>query len=151
MNNETVTEKLEKLNTRTDKISDGKLRKDVLTIFSLIEELCEENEQLKTENQKLRDENAKLKGEQGKPKILPKKKKNISSDDDRKKHEGPQKKEPEKKKSEIKINRKEVCKVDKGILPADAEFKGYYSVTVQEIKIETDNVEYRKEVYYSAS
>ncbi len=151
MNSETVTQKLENLDIRTDMISDDKLRNDVLIIFSLVEELCEENEQLKIENQKLRDENAQLKGEQGKPKILPEKKKNISSDDDRKKHEGPQKKEPEKKKSEIKINRKEVCKVDKSILPADAEFKGYYSVTVQEIKIETDNVEYRKEVYYSAS
>jgi len=152
MNSETVTIKLEKLNIKTDMISDEKIRNGVLTLFSLIEELCEENEQLKKENQKLRDENAKLKGEQGKPKIQPKKKKkNISSEDDRKEQEGPKKKEDKKNKSEIKADRTEVCKVDKSILPADAEFKGYYSVIVQEIKIETDNVEYRKEVYYSSS
>ena len=89
MNSVTVTIKLEKLNIKTDMISDEKIRNDVLTLFSLIEELCEENEQLKTENQKLRDENAKLKGEQGKPKIQPEKQKlNISSEDDRKEQEG---------------------------------------------------------------
>ena len=36
-------------------------------------------------------------------------------------------------------------------LPADAEFKGYERVVVQEILIKTDNVEYKKEVFYSAS
>ena len=150
MNSVTVRKKLEKLNIRTDMISDDKLRNDVVALYNLIEELCVENEQLKTENQKLRDENAKLKGEQCKPVILPKKKsKNISSEDDRKDQEGhPDGKKSKEKKSEIKINRTEVCKVDKSILPADAEFKGYHSVTVQEIKIETDNVEYRKVVYY---
>lgn len=152
MNSETVTIKLEKLNIRTDMISDEKIRNDVLILFSLIEEQCEENELLKKVNQKLRDENAKLKGEQGKPNILPKKKKrNISSEEDRKEQELPEEKQSKEKKSEIMTDRTEVCKVDKSILPADAEFKGYYSVTVQEIKIETDNVEYRKEVYYSAS
>jgi hypothetical protein len=44
-----------------------------------------------------------------------------------------------------------VCEVDKNILPDDAEFKGYQSVVVQEIIIKTDNVEYRKEIYYSPS
>jgi len=152
MNSETVTIKLEKLNIRTDMISDEKIRNDVLILFSLIEEQCEENELLKKVNQKLRDENAKLKGEQNKPNILPKKKKrNISSEEDRKEQELPEEKQSKEKKSEIMTDRTEVCKVDKSILPADAEFKGYYSVTVQEIKIETDNVEYRKEVYYSAS
>ena len=153
MNSVTVRKKLEKLNIRTDMISDDKLRNDVVALYNLIEELCVENEQLKTENQKLRDENAKLKGEQSKPVILPKKKsENISSEDDSKDQEGhPDGKKSKEKKSEIKINRTEVCKVDKSILPADAEFKGYHSVTVQEIKIETDNVEYRKVVYYSSS
>ena len=44
-----------------------------------------------------------------------------------------------------------VCEVDKDILPDDAEFKGYQSVVVQEIIIKTDNVEYKKEIYYSPS
>jgi len=44
-----------------------------------------------------------------------------------------------------------VCEVDKDILPDDAVFKGYQDVVVQEIKIITDNIEYRKEIYYSPS
>ena len=44
-----------------------------------------------------------------------------------------------------------MCEVDKDILPDDAEFKGYQSVVVQEIIIKTDNVEYKKEIYYSPS
>jgi len=44
-----------------------------------------------------------------------------------------------------------VCKVDKSILPDDAEFKGYQSMVVQEIIIKTDNVKYMKEIYYSPS
>jgi len=41
--------------------------------------------------------------------------------------------------------------VDKDILPDDAVFKGYQNVVVQEILIKTDNVEYKKEIYYSPS
>jgi hypothetical protein len=44
-----------------------------------------------------------------------------------------------------------VCKVDQNILPDNAEFKGYQNVVVQEIIIKTDNVEYKKEIYYSPS
>ena len=36
-------------------------------------------------------------------------------------------------------------------MPYDAEFKGYETVVVQEILITTDNVEYRREKYYSPS
>jgi len=44
-----------------------------------------------------------------------------------------------------------MCKVDPSILPADAEYRGYEPVVVQEILITTDNVEYRKEIFYSPS
>ena len=44
-----------------------------------------------------------------------------------------------------------MCKVDKSILPPDAEFKGYQSVAAQEIVIKADNVVYKKEIYYSPS
>ena len=30
-----------------------------------------------------------------------------------------------------------------------AEFKGYETATVQDLKIETDNIEFHKEIYYS--
>lgn len=41
--------------------------------------------------------------------------------------------------------------VDKAQLPADAVFKGYINVIVQDISIKTDNIKFQKEVYYSPS
>ena len=40
-------------------------------------------------------------------------------------------------------------RVDTAKLPPDAEFKGYEEVVVQDIKIETDNVLFRKEKFHS--
>jgi len=37
------------------------------------------------------------------------------------------------------------------LLPVDAEFKGYEEVVVQDIKLTTDNVLFRKQKYYSPS
>ena len=123
-------------------------------LINLVERLSEENEKLKIEIQKLRDENNRLKGEQGKPKIPGKKGsgkgKNISSEKDRKQREGKEEK-PKSKKKNIPIDRTEICKVDPSILPADAEYRGYEPILVQEILITTDNVEYRKEIFYSPS
>ncbi len=42
-------------------------------------------------------------------------------------------------------------RVDPAQLPPDAEFKGYEDVVVQDIKIVTDNVRFRKEKFYSPS
>ena len=124
-------------------------------LINFVERLSEENEKLKIEIQKLRDENNRLKGEQGKPKIRGKKGsgkgKNVSSEDERKKREGKKKKKSKSKKKNIPINRTETCKVDPSKLPADAEYRGYEPVVVQEILITTDNVEYRKEIFFSPS
>jgi Transposase IS66 family len=51
----------------------------------------------------------------------------------------------------IRIDREEVLKLDRAQLPPDAEFKGYEDVVVQDLRIGTDNVKFRKEKYYSAS
>ncbi len=124
-------------------------------LINLVERLSEENENLKIEIQKLRDENNRLKGEQGKPDIPGKKGngkgKNVSSEKDRKQREVKEDQPPKTKKKNIRINRTETCKVDPSILPADAEYRGYEPVVVQEILITTDNVEYRKEIFYSPS
>ena len=124
-------------------------------LINLVEKLSEENENLKIEIQKLRDENNRLKGEQGKPDIRGKKGtgkgKNVSSEKDRKQREEKEEKKSKVEKKNIPINRTETCKVDPSILPADAEYRGYEPVLVQEILIKTDNVEYRKEIFYSPS
>ena len=130
-----------------------KLTEALPILFQLVERLSQENEKLKENNQKLRDEISLLKGEQGKPKIRGNKKpgKDISSEKERKKREKKKKKKSKAKKHKIKINRTEICKVDQSRLPKDAVFKGYESVVVQEILIKTDNIEYKKEVFYSAT
>ncbi len=51
----------------------------------------------------------------------------------------------------IRIDREEVLKLDRAALPPDAEFKGYEEVVVQDLRISTDNVRFRKEKYYAAS
>jgi hypothetical protein len=136
-------------------ISDNKFEsKAVFDLFQLVELLNKDNETLKIENQKLRDEVNLLKGEDGKPKVLGKTKGdqgNVSSDSERKRREPKAKKKSKAKKDKIKIDRTEICKIDSSNLPDDAEFKGYETVVVQEILITTDNVEYRREKFYSPS
>ncbi len=42
-------------------------------------------------------------------------------------------------------------KVDRAGLPADAKYKGYETVVVQDVRIQAENVRFYKEKYYSAS
>ena len=154
MNLSRITQALETMDIRPDEIHDEQLSETFRLRLQLIEELSENNEKLKAENQKLRDEISLMKGEQPKPDIKPSGKKpnvDISSEEERKPKNPPKNKKPKTKKDKIKIDRVVVCEVDKDILPDDAVFKGYQSVVVQEIIIKTDNVEYKKEIYYSSS
>lgn len=101
----------------------------------------------------MREELNRLKGEQGKPDIKANPKPlqhNISSEHERKGAvRPPRKRSP--KKDNIIITRTKICRVDPVSLPPEAIFKGYKNVVVQDLKIEPDNVEFQKEVYYSPS
>ena len=127
-------------------------RQAILKLLNLIEELAGENRKLREENQQLRDEINRLKGEQGKPEIKPNKRRLSSATRDysseRERHK-PKNRKKASKVAKIKIDREEVVRVDPVQLPPDAEFKGYEDVVVQDIKIETDNVLFRKEKFYS--
>jgi hypothetical protein len=129
------------------------IKSAVLALINLIEELSSENRRLKDEIQRLRDENNRLKGEQGKPDIKANTRKSddISSEKNRKKKSGNKKHKKRSKNNRIKIDRSEKCPIDKDILPDDAVFKGYKRVIVQDLTIKTDNVEFKKEIYYSPS
>ena len=145
---------LEKLNINLDGIVDEKIKETFLSLFSIIEDQAATIHKYRQENQRLRDENNRLKGEQGKPDIKPNKKKShddFSSEKERKKAEDSPKQKRGTKNDKIKIDREQKCRVDKSILPHDAEFKGYATVIVQDLKIGTDNVEFQKEVFYSPS
>lgn len=122
-------------------------------MLNLLELLVSELDKLRQENQQLRDENNKLKGEKGKPKIRKQSKgeQDISSEEERKRGKNKKEKKSKKKKNKIKIDRVEFCDIDKSHLPDDAKFQGYQTVVVQDIVIKTDNIEFKKKVYYSPS
>ncbi len=100
----------------------------------------------------MRDENNRLKGEKGKPDIKANKvtgfKKNHSSEKERK---TPSQHTKSHKNANIQIDRERILEYPKSELPPDAEFKGYEEVIVQDISLQTDNVLFRKQKYYSAS
>jgi len=153
MNPSDIPKILQSLKINPDEISDKKAAEIIRILLQIIEILYEENQALKAELQKMRDELNKLKGEQGKPKFPPIKKKqsDFSSENERKSLNPSSRTKSKEKLSKINIDFTEVCKVDPIILPDDAEFKGYQTVVVQEISINTKNTAYKKEVYYSPS
>lgn len=116
-----------------------------LKLLDTIEQLAQTNNQQHEENQQLKDEINRLKGEKGRPKILP----NIPPRKTNNHKKKPQNWTKRSKKPGIKIDRTEHIPVKKDILPPDAEFKGYRRVIKQNIKFETDNVEYILERFYS--
>lgn len=124
----------------------------IIMLLNLVEEVKQENGQLRETIQQLRDEINRLKGEQGKPDIKPGKKKGERNDhSSEKERRKPKKWEKGSKLDKVKVDRKQILHVDRSKLPADAEFKGYESVVIQELKIETNNVRFLKEKYYSPS
>jgi hypothetical protein len=137
-----------------ESITDQKSVVIIRTLLNLVEVLVAENMRLREEVQELKDEINRLKGEQGKPTIRPqsggeKQNKDHSSE---KKRKIPKSKNPKrKKKGNISIDRHVTCQIDKENLPEDVVFKGYETVVIQDIHIVTDNVEFKKEVYYSPS
>jgi hypothetical protein len=150
---------LETLQPDIELIEAADVKAIVVVLLNLVETLGAENEKLREEQQKLKDEINRLKGEQGKPEMKGKKRKrdDLSSEQERKEASGEQgkggrgKRQREPKRDRIKIDRVEECPVKVDELPEDAIFKGYESVIVQDLKITTDNVEYRRAVYYSPS
>lgn len=145
----------------------------VKKLLNIIERLAGENDTQKIELQELRDEINRLKGEQGKPDVKANKKKDgdISSEAERKEAEAnankdaatghdetaddtsskKKKRKREPKLANIKIDREEICYLNKDGLPDDLIAKGYEPVVVQNIIIKSDNVRYLREAYYSPS
>lgn len=125
-------------------------RQAIVELLNLVEGMQSENQALREEVQRLRDENNRLKGEQGKPDIKPGRKKSEpskhSSEAERRQSQAWRKR---RKVERIRIDREETLRVDRSQLPADAEFKGYEETVVQDIRIQSDNVRFLKERYYS--
>jgi hypothetical protein len=148
-----IKKAINSINIDFDKIVDPAIRGIIIQLLNIIEAQAQEIQLLRAENQELRNEINHLKGEQGRPSIRPQKKgsRNISSENERKGRKKKKFKKSKGKKHKIKVDRIVVCKVDETELPSDAIFKGYKTVLVQDISIQTDNVEFKKELYYSPS
>jgi len=133
-------------------IQDENARQLIRRLLNLIEQLTADLREAQVEIQRLRDENNHLKGEQGKPKIKANTPKPAVSDhSSEKERRKSRQRHKDSKKAKIEINREQLVEVDAGILPADAEFKGYEDVVVQDIVVKTDNICFHKQKYYAAS
>lgn len=123
-------------------------------LLNAIEKVCFELESVKKENQALKDEINRLKGEAGVPDIgkgSKKEGKNVSSD---KREEGKKEEKDnigEKERLEIGIDRTVMLNPRAEELPADAVFRYYRKVIVQDLNLLRDNVAYTLGVYYSPS
>ena len=142
------------LHSEAASLSDPKTKDIFNGLFNLIDRLYGENESLREENEQLKDEVNHLKGEQGKPRIKANtQSSDHSSEQDRKSgddlNNNEEKKKRQRKSKLVKIDREQICPIDKSILPKDAQSKGYSDMVIQDIKIITDHVKYRREVYYS--
>src|SRR5713101_7559050 len=128
-------------------IADEAVRQVVVHLMNLVENLSAKVQEQAEEIQRLRDENNQLKGEQGKPKIKANKPApDLSSEKERRESKSHPK---ARKQPEIRIDRVEVVKIAEECLPQDAQFKGYEEVIVQDIDFSTENIQFRKEKYYS--
>lgn len=153
-----IKKTLEKLTVDIDAIADPHVAAVQRTLFGLVEVLVEANAAQAKTIQQLKDEVSRLKGEQGKPNIRKQKTgadtvdpKHSSEADRKRRGEQKPRAKKTKKKNTVKIDRRVDCDVDKDSLPPDAKFKGYETRVVQDLKIVTDNVEFRLAVYYSKS
>ena len=153
MTTEEITKLLDSIRPQVSNISDPLHQVTFTTLFNLVEFMFTENKRQKEEIQHLRNEINRLKGEQGKPDIKSDsgKGKNISSEKERQIRENNKSRKPKGKKANLEIHDTQKCPVDKSEIPADAIFKGYSDVIVQDIKIEAVNIRFQREIYYSPS
>ncbi len=130
-----------------DSMPDTSFREAVALLLNVIENQQTQLEGLKEEVQRLKDEISSLKGEQGKP-VFPTKRlgKDISSP----KQPISKKKEGQGgKKENLEIDRRVKSPIDKSILSSDAVFKGYETLTQQDLVFRRENTEFEIEVWYS--
>jgi uncharacterized membrane-anchored protein YhcB (DUF1043 family) len=136
-------------NVDPNTIEDEGVRQVVITLMNLVETLSAKVAEQAEEIQRLRDEIRRLKGEQGTPTFTPKKSSPHLSSEKERHQSRPHRKAN--KHAQVKIDREEVVKVEKHLLPDDAQFKGYEEVIVQDMAFRTDTIRFRKEKYYSPS
>jgi hypothetical protein len=131
-------------------IQDERARECIRLLLNLIESLTADLRKSQAENLCLREQLNRRKGGGGKP-DPPKDTAGAKPQSSEKERAETKQRTRRSKLDRIRIDREEVLKLDRATLPPDAEFKGYEDVVVQELRIGTDNVKFRKEKYYAPS
>ena len=134
-------------------IADVGARQAIRALLNLVEELAAENRALRTELAQVKDELARLKGGSGRPTIPPGKTAGGSTDysSEQERRTAPKAWQKRGKQDRLRIDRTERVAVDPATLPADAVFKGYETVVVQDLVLRTDTIAFEQEVWYSRS
>src|SRR5690348_2890311 len=121
-------------------IADLATRALVLDLLNLLNSQAVQLPEQATEIQRLRDEINRLKGEQPRPRIKPPgppRPPRLSSEVERR---TPTARRPRPKQAELTVTREEICPLDRAALPADAEFKGYEDVLVQDLRSAAETI-----------
>ena len=131
-------------------IQDERARECIGLLLNLIESLTADLRKAQAEILYLRGQLNRRKGGGDKPN-QPKDTSGPASQSSEKERAETEQRTKRGKLDRVRIDREEVLKLDRASLPPDAQFKGYEDVVVQELRIGTDNVKFRKEKYYAAS
>jgi hypothetical protein len=134
-------------------IADVGTRQAIRALLNVVEELTAEVQALRAELAEVKDENARLQGGSGRPKLRPGKSAGGSTDysSEQERRTTPKSWQKRGKQDRVQIDRTERVAVDPATLPADAVFKGYERVVVQDLVLHTDTVAFDLAVWYSPS
>jgi len=130
-------------------IADPALRALVVLLLNVIEDQQRQIAELRADNQRQRDEINRLKGEQGKPDVkgnTPPPPTDYSSERERC---TPRAWSKGRKRDTLRIDREQRLELDRAALPADAVFKGYADVVVQDLVFRSETIQFRKAKWYS--
>lgn len=131
-------------------IADPAQRALVVLLLNVIEDQQQQIAAVRAENQALRDEITRLKGEQGRPDIKGNTPQpppaDYSSEQERR---TPRAWRKGRKRDTLQIDREERLEVERAALPADAVFKGYADVVVQDLVFRAETIRFRKAKWYA--
>lgn len=136
---------------RFDQVKEAEVREGIVGLLNLVEEQYARLQALEAEVERLRAENRRLKGETKTPAVRAKRAAGPADRSSEAERREPREWHKGSKRATLRIDREEVCRVDRSVLPADAEFKGYAEVVVQDVVVRPDVICFRKEIWYSPS